>query len=964
MKRFRTWWKRLMIVVVLLLAVLVSVAACILLSEQVRLKLLAYALPRLETASGLTVVLENPSWPRLGTMGVERLSLGDDDGTWLAVQEVSIACDLRALADKQIRISSLAVFRMDLLARPTGMDRSRRKPSTAAPWPVTIDQWVCEHLRVDPAVAGIPLRASMAGSAAYDDTGWRGNLDLSKGRVDRFPFALSLRGRGDDESISWSDLVLTTEGVHIDSQGTVMLPDIAWDAAANIRATDARRVARWLNVPLTGEGELQVAGTGTTTQGRLTWTASLPAAGWHMLSITGLSSAGAVEYGDGTWVSTGMVLTAAAIDVSGTSITGVDAFAVVSTDAVEGRAAAALQGSRPVHASTGFIVQRPFHPLIIDVSSLIAKSGESFPPVQLQSPMHIRQKDETWYMDPVHVAAGPLTLQGSVSGAGDVWETTGEGRLATLDFMPWVTNRGVDVDSTFHWDFRGLPFAPAGELAATLTPSVLESDESGQWLPRSIDALVHITTQDVHAAVSVEDNGRYRLDAHASVPYHMDRSTMRPVPDDRRSLTGRVEASTTLSALADSILSEWQRVEGDVAGDLVIGGTWDAPELVGELVVTNGIFEDPARGIVVDGLHGVASSINGTSFVVRVEGRDGVQGQLSATGYVSRSGMVPVWQGRADFKRFIAGRVLSSDLPVDGTLRLTGTGAVLAVTGRIDLAPVELQLPRRLPPSIRELDVVEHGGGTPPARAAAPSQQAKPVAISVDIDIAAQQGVKVTGNSLRSDWAGRGKVTGVIPNIQAGGTIRLLRGSLIFLGRRFQMDEGEILIPSGGYAHPVISLQARTRAAGAAIYLRVSGPADEPVLELSSDPVMPRNEIVSRLLFGKPGSEVSPWQLAYLAYALDVARGGRPLLEQLDRGRLLPGVDQISVTQSEEEAGVAGVSFGKQLHDRVYLESEMMLNNEPDVIAVEAELTPSLILRTETSPRIREGISIHWRHDY
>ena len=127
---------------------------------------------------------------------------------------------------------------------------------------------------------------------------------------------------------------------------------------------------------------------------------------------------------------------------------------------------------------------------------------------------------------------------------------------------------------------------------------------------------------------------------------------------------------------------------------------------------------------------------------------------------------------------------------------------------------------------------------------------------------------------------------------------------------------------------------------------------------------MEESEILSRILFGKPGDSVSPWQLAYLAYALDVIDGGGPILQKLDRGQDVLGFDQISLKQSEDESGLSAIQVGKQLSERVYLEGEVGFKDQPDVFAIEAELAPSLILRTETSPRMREGIGIYWRRDY
>lgn len=90
--------------------------------------------------------------------------------------------------------------------------------------------------------------------------------------------------------------------------------------------------------------------------------------------------------------------------------------------------------------------------------------------------------------------------------------------------------------------------------------------------------------------------------------------------------------------------------------------------------------------------------------------------------------------------------------------------------------------------------------------------------------------------------------------------------------------------------------------------LHASRPIRELLLELTSDPAYPTDEVLSRLLFGKSADSISAFQAVRLAHGLNVLRGKGTTLDMLDRGQSLLRVDQLDLRQDADRHGLLRLS--------------------------------------------------------
>jgi translocation and assembly module TamB len=118
------------------------------------------------------------------------------------------------------------------------------------------------------------------------------------------------------------------------------------------------------------------------------------------------------------------------------------------------------------------------------------------------------------------------------------------------------------------------------------------------------------------------------------------------------------------------------------------------------------------------------------------------------------------------------------------------------------------------------------------------------------------------------------------------------------------------------------------------VTLAVTGFADAPVITLSSTPPLPQDDILARLLFGEPASQLTPLQLAGIGAALvslsGVGAGGgfNPLntvQHALGLNRL--SISSVSTNPSATSAGGntaqsntgAIIEAGRYISNRVYV---------------------------------------------
>ena len=392
------------------------------------------------------------------------------------------------------------------------------------------------------------------------------------------------------------------------------------------------------------------------------------------------------------------------------------------------------------------------------------------------------------------------------------------------------------------------------------------------------------------------------------------------------------------------------RLEGDINIDITNGAGTDF-RFSGPMTLQDGTFEDGLTGFYLKDIS-LTSSLSPEGIVLdRARAKGGRSGDLFASGFydfngdgdvllqlnrlnaLNRSDIAATLSGRATLDRRNRRTHLAGDLQIDeariNLSKLPGSGyTTIDVSFRDELDEADTETP------VRE-------------------------AISLDLGISADRRVFVLGPAIDSEWGMDVRVTGSPGQPHLAGRANLIRGEADLLSRRFRISEGAVRF-LGAIDQTVINLRTERTDDGITSRIELFGDIMEPEVRLSSNPSLPQDEILARVLFGRSPSELSPFQAAQLAGAAAQLAGGDALnlTRQLEAAT---GLDRFDL--GIDESGLATLSTGKYLADNIYLEIESSTSGAPGV-ALEWTPLDSVEVDAEIDPELGPKVAIQWKRDF
>ncbi|MBD3180568.1 MAG: AsmA family protein [Candidatus Latescibacteria bacterium] len=323
----------------------------------------------------------------------------------------------------------------------------------------------------------------------------------------------------------------------------------------------------------------------------------------------------------------------------------------------------------------------------------------------------------------------------------------------------------------------------------------------------------------------------------------------------------RLEFDTEVDSLDlrifEPMIAGIHEIEGDLSADLHLGGSPKEPEVSG--------------GIKVKGLQGRQSlmdrPVTGGIILADFDGKrirvDTLFARLGG-GTIYGSGSAEVdTSGITDISLELAGRrlqfVYDRDLEVhidSLDLYWKPDGDYYMLGGRIDPGKIrytrDIQ-PASLIPLTRDVRKVE----TELPRLMARTR--------LDINFSGADSVWIDNNLVHLRTSPDLRISGFLTRPDITGRMRVEEGYIIYLDRKFKVEEGVVLFSDPEKINPDITFRAvanvttyqRTEKTEYLIVLKITGKADDPTVELSSNPPLPRPDIVSVLTLGVTRTQLS-----------------------------------------------------------------------------------------------------------
>lgn len=479
----------------------------------------------------------------------------------------------------------------------------------------------------------------------------------------------------------------------------------------------------------------------------------------------------------------------------------------------------------------------------------------------------------------------------------------------------------------------------------------LSTADNGEQLDLNLDLDIVTSDQDIEGLLTFRRPGRQLAQLGATLP--------------RRPLNERLagdwegwefgafwDVDINMSDLFFWLGFEYVQIDGQLRGDGVVGGILGNPQTDGNLAWMNGALRIPEAGAELDRINVTLVANDLTSLAVNGSARSG-NGSANINGTLELRNGLP--DADIDIRLNRAAVVQRSDVQGlgTGTLNLSGTWPNLLIAGDLGLHNLSIQINRLAGPAVAQLEIADELNGNGASVAST---------IRLNIGLRTLDVATITGNGLNARLSGELRLLGTASELETDGAFIFESGTFNLLTREFRLEEGEVRLVDEALNINLLAVYDRT---DTRIEARVTGNADQLQLQLTSQPMLPEDEIVAQLLFGKTIQNMTPFQALQLASAVNQLRGG-DTFDLIIATRDSLGLDTLEIDNIGEEESDIVVRVGKYLNSRVYVELDTELSDERDWRgSVEVELTPNLSVETFTrSGSTFGGVELRWRRDY
>jgi len=462
-------------------------------------------------------------------------------------------------------------------------------------------------------------------------------------------------------------------------------------------------------------------------------------------------------------------------------------------------------------------------------------------------------------------------------------------------------------------------------------------------------------------------------------------------------LDGRLSASVDLAFFNNLLALSRQALGGVLEAELTLGGTIGDPVPGGGISVNGGEYQNLDTGTVIHQiigrvrvekdrlvleelsartpappqpvLFGWTRFIPGIRFTPLVDrDRDVVEaGRISLSGWTRLSpgeGWPSSYSLRledallADME--IVTAIVSGEIDLDGSLSSS------RLKGNLELRRAEGRIPARMASGVEELEVVEINKPGK-KKAPPPPVPSRPLLknMALDLKLIAPNNVLIKGRGLDSEWKADVRVTGFASAPEVRGGLTLIDGIFIFMGEQMDLEDSSVMMDGGYPPQPQLRVNARIVKPDITMTVQLVGTADQPKVSISSQPPYPPDEILSRLLYGRPVSQLSGFQALQIAQGLRTIRGQDNLFNMLTGWTSFLGTVQVDLTELEGGTEQTALRVRWSLSRNFYIENQRSIESPDNLFLARWEMIKNLELKVQSGyGLLGDAAFLHWQMNY
>lgn len=551
-------------------------------------------------------------------------------------------------------------------------------------------------------------------------------------------------------------------------------------------------------------------------------------------------------------------------------------------------------------------VLMPKERIRFDLNRFTAKRGART--IALQRPASFTLDDGTVMIQhlAIGIGGGRFTLDGTAGKVLDLKAVASAVPLAEADVAVPGLGLGGTLDASA--EIGGSASAPTGQYRIAVKRLTAPQTRNAGVPPIDItlDGRLEKTRTKLNATASAGKAGT--LAAAGTVPFDASGTIA-------LTAKGRLDA-----AVANAMLSASGRtVSGIVHIDARVGGTRARPQVGGFAAMSGGSFRDNQVGMRLDAIEAKVTAEGERISIERLSATTPNGGALSGSGQI-RIAPDAGFPGTVSIRGQQATLAASALATARANLDVNVTGALARdpkISGRVDLTHVSVDIPERLPSTLKPIDGIDHVNATGQAAtrlAAARKAEAAEKSngkgrqalfnAALDVTVSAPNHIFVHGRGVNAELGGSLQVGGTTNKPVTKGAFSLYRGKMTALGKTLNFTKGDLSF--NGDLAPELDFAAEIQASDITAQIGISGPAAAPVFAFTSRPELPQDEILSRILFQKASGNLTTAQALQLAQvAAQFAGGGDGVLDRMRRSL---GVDSLDVGVGSGGGPMVGAS--------------------------------------------------------
>ena len=432
-------------------------------------------------------------------------------------------------------------------------------------------------------------------------------------------------------------------------------------------------------------------------------------------------------------------------------------------------------------------------------------------------------------------------------------------------------------------------------------------------------------------------------------------------------IEGNISAIIDLAPLSKIILSGDNNFDGNILMKLNISGKVFAPVFKGDGILANGYYENTATGTIIKDITATIKADGSEIILSEISANDGERGIIKGTGKLDFGSLkTKLFETYTSLENTVFLRIPEFSGVFNGKLNAYGSFEKTTIVGNLSATRLEIKLPERFSSKRVYLeilqDIVVEKGERESEITGKTDSKSNLFKAALDIAISVPARAFVRGHGLDSEWQGEIFIKGDTENPLITGKLSIVRGSIDFAGRRFNLSKGLILFDRLDTLVPSIDIRAETSTNGITAIIRLYGALTAPLIEISSTPSLPQNEIISQVLFSKRSSEITALQALQLRRTISSLSGGHDAFDFLEQTRVIMGLDRLELEQTS--ADDASLSAGKYIGGDIYFKVNKKLGGSGGGISAEKQLTPRISVESGIDADGSSGFQIKWKWDY